>query len=127
MDRTTNLVAVAFAALPPFLVGIGLVSVFALALRWLPPAGDHTGAHMILPASTLALGLMAYSVRIIRNAVALVKTEFYMTFARIRGLGARDAFRRHGVRNAAIPVDTFAALQLAAVLDGFVIVEVLFA
>ena len=70
---------------------------------------------------------MAYSVRIIRNAVALVRTEFYMTFARIRGLGARDAFRRHGVRNAAIPVATFAALQLAAVLDGFVIVEVLFA
>ncbi len=127
VDRVTNLVAVALAALPPFLVGIGLVSVFALSLRWLPPAGDRTGAHMVLPALTLALGLAAYSVRIVRNAVALVRAEFYMTFSRIRGLGARDAFGRHGVRNAAIPITTFAALQLASVLDGFVIVEVLFA
>ena len=127
MDRATNLIAVALAALPPFLVGIGLVSIFALSLRWLPPAGARTGAHMVLPALTLALGLAAYSVRIIRNAVALVRAEFYMTFSRIRGLGAQAAFRRHGVRNAAIPIAMFAALQLASVLDGFVVVETLFA
>ncbi len=126
-DRATTVAAVALASLPSFLVGIGLISVFALTLRWLPPAGARTGAHMVLPALTLALGLAAYSVRVLRNAVAEVRAAFYMTFARIRGLGAGHALRRHGVRNAAIPVATFAALQLAAVMDGFVVVETLFA
>jgi len=127
VDRASMTVAVALAALPSFLIGIGLISVFALALRWLPPAGARTGAHMALPALTLALGLAAYSVRIVRNAVVIVRAAFYMTFSRIRGLSHRAAFRRHGVRNAAIPVATFAALQLAYILDGFVVVETLFA
>jgi peptide/nickel transport system permease protein len=126
LDRLTNGLAVALASMPSFLVGIGLISVFALSLRWLPPAGFRTGAHMVLPALTLALGLAAFSVRIIRNAVVEVRSAFYMTFARIRGRSAAQAFMHHGVRNAAIPVATFAALQFAYVVDGFVVVEILF-
>jgi peptide/nickel transport system permease protein len=126
LDRGTTGLAVTLASLPTFLVGIGLVSLFALTLRWLPPAGYRTGAHMVLPAVTLALGLAAYSVRIVRNAVAEVRAAFYMTFAQIRGLAPGAAFRHHGVRNAAIPVLTFAALQVAFLLDGFVVVETLF-
>lgn len=127
LDRITNGAAVALAAMPSFLVGIGLISVFALSLRWLPPAGFRTAGHMVLPALTLALGLAAFSVRIIRNAVVEVRSAFYMTFARIRGRSAAQAFAHHGVRNAAIPVATFAALQFAYLVDGFVVVETLFA
>ncbi|MBC7799484.1 MAG: ABC transporter permease [Gemmatimonadaceae bacterium] len=127
VDRVTMAVAVALASLPSFLIGVGLIAVFALALRWLPPAGARDWSHMVLPAFTLALGLATYSVRILRNAVAEVRAAFFMTFSRIRGLGAGQAFRRHGVRNALIPVATFAALQLAYVVDGFVVVETLFA
>lgn len=126
VDRATTGFAVTLASLPPFLTGIGLISVFALTLRWLPPAGFRTEAHMVLPALTLALGLAAFSVRIIRTAVADVRASFYLTFARIRGLPPGVAFRRHGVRNAAIPVATFAALQFAYVVDGFVVIETLF-
>lgn len=126
LDRLTNALAVALASLPAFLVGIGLVFLFALSLRWLPPAGFRTPAHMVLPAMTLALGLAAFSVRIVRNAVVEVRGAFYMTFARIRGRSAVSAFRHHGVRNAAIPVATFAALQFAYMVDGFVVVETLF-
>lgn len=126
VDRATTGFAVTLASLPAFLTGIGLISLFALTLRWLPPAGFRTGAHMVLPALTLALGLAAFSVRIIRTAVADVRASFYLIFARIRGLPAAAAFRRHGVRNAAIPVATFAALQFAYVVDGFVVIETLF-
>jgi len=126
LDRATNAAAVALAAMPSFMIGIGLISLFALSLRWLPPAGHRTGAHLVLPALTLALGLAAFSVRIIRNAVVEVRHAFYMTFARIRGRSAGQAFLHHGLRNAAIPVATFAALQFAYVVDGFVIVETLF-
>lgn len=125
-DRGTNAIAVALASLPTFLVGIGLISVFAITLRWLPPAGFRTAAHMVLPAITLALGLAAFSVRIVRNAVVDVRRAFFMTFARLRGFSALAAFRQHGVRNAAIPITVFAALQFAYLVDGFVVVEILF-
>lgn len=126
VDRMTTGFAVLLASMPSFLTGIALITVFALTLRWLPPAGFRTEAHMVLPALTLALGLAAFSVRVIRSSIVEVRGAFYMTFARIRGLGAAAAFRHHGVRNAAVPVVTFAALQFAFVVDGFVIVETLF-
>jgi peptide/nickel transport system permease protein len=126
VDRMTTGFAVLLASMPSFLTGIALITVFALTLRWLPPAGFRTEPHMVLPALTLALGLAAFSVRVIRSAIVEVRGAFYMTFARIRGLGAAAAFRHHGVRNAAVPVVTFAALQFAFVVDGFVIVETLF-
>lgn len=126
IDRTTQGLAVLLASTPTFLIGILLISLFALSLRWLPPAGYRTGWHMLLPALTLALGLAAYSVRVIRNAVVDVRSSFFMTFAEIRGLTPGSAFRRHGVRNAAIPVVTFMALQMGYVIDGFVVIETLF-
>jgi peptide/nickel transport system permease protein len=126
IDRATQGMAVLLASTPAFLIGILLISIFALSLRWLPPAGYRTGWHMLLPALTLALGLAAYSVRVIRNAVIDVRASFFMTFAEIRGLTPGSAFRRHGVRNAAIPVVTFMALQMGYVIDGFVVIETLF-
>lgn len=126
IDRLTLGVAAALASLPSFLIGTALISLFALALRWLPPAGHTAGAHLVLPALTLALGLAAFSVRIIRNAVVDVGGAFFMTFARIKGLSASQAFCSHGVRHASIPVATFAALQFAYVIDGFVVIETLF-
>ena len=126
VDRTTDALAVTLASLPSFLVGIALITLFALTLRWLPPAGFRTGAHMVLPALTLALTLVAFSIPVIRNAVVEVRLAFFMTYARVKGLSAAAAFWHHGVRNAAIPVITYAALQFAFVIDGFVIVETLF-
>jgi peptide/nickel transport system permease protein len=126
IDRATDALAVTLASLPSFLVGIGLVTLFALNLRWLPPAGFRTGAHLVLPAFTLALSLVAFSIPIIRNAVVDVRSAFFMTYARIKGLSPAAAFRHHGVRNAAIPVVTYAALQFAFVIDGFVVIETLF-
>lgn len=126
VDRVTNALSVTLSSLPAFLLGIGLISLFALSLRWFPPAGFRTLSHMVLPAVTLALGLAAFSVRIIRNAVVDVREAFFMTFARLKGLNGAQAFRHHGMRNAAIPVVTYAAIQFAFVIDGFVVIETLF-
>lgn len=126
VDRLVTGLTVLFAALPSFLLGIGLISLFALTLRWFPPAGFKTSAHLVLPALTLALGLTAFSVPVIRAAVREVARAPYMQFARLRGLSKSAAFRHHGVRNAAIPIITYAALQMGFLIDGFVIVETLF-
>ncbi|MBM3628148.1 MAG: ABC transporter permease [Alphaproteobacteria bacterium] len=126
LDRAAGGLAVALASLPSFLVGIGLVTVFALGLRILPPAGFRTGAHMVLPALTLALSLAAFSIPVVRDAVVEARAAFFLTYARMKGLGAAAAFLHHGARNAAIPVVTFAALQFTLVIDGFVVIETLF-
>lgn len=126
VDQLSTTIAAALASLPSFLLGIGLIAIFALSLRWLPPAGYRTNWHLVLPCVTLALGLAAYSVRIVRHAVADTRRAFFLTFARIKGLDPAAAFQRHGVRNATIPVVTFAALQMAFIVDGFVVIETLF-
>jgi len=126
IDRITSIVAAGLTSLPSFLVGIVLIWAFAINLRLLPPAGYRTLSHMVLPATTLALGLAVHSVRIIRNAVVEVRSAFYMTFAGLKGVPPGPAFWSHGVRNAAAPIVTFAALQFSYVVDGFVVIEVLF-
>jgi peptide/nickel transport system permease protein len=126
VDRAIDALAVTLASLPSFLVGIGLITLFALTLRWLPPAGFRTAQHTVLPAATLALSLIAFSIPVIRNAVVEVRSAFFMTYARVKGMSPAAAFRHHGIRNAAIPVVTFAALQFAFVIDGFVVIETLF-
>src|SRR5262249_59166438 len=99
--------------------GPGAVSGCVVTLRWLPAAAGGGGKPLVLPALRLALGLAAFSVRIVRNSVVDVRAAFFITFARIKGLGRRRIFLAHGVRNAAIPVATFAGLQFIYVLDGF--------
>ncbi|MDX2103936.1 MAG: ABC transporter permease [Alphaproteobacteria bacterium] len=126
VDRISDAAAVLLASLPPFLTGIALISLFALTLTWLPPAGFGTWAHRVLPALTLALGLAAFAVPVIRTAVVEVRGAFYLTYAQIKGLGETAAFRHHGLRNAAIPIVTYAALQMTFVIDGFVVIETLF-
>lgn len=126
LDRVTSLVAAALTSLPSFLVGIALIWAFTISLRLLPPAGYRTVWHMVLPATTLALGLAVHSIRVIRNAVAEVRSAFYMTFAGLKGVPRGLAFRNHGIRNAAAPIVTLAALQFSYVVDGFVVIEVLF-
>ncbi len=125
-DRLIDGFTVLLASLPSFLVGLGLISVFALSLRWLPPAGYRTGAHMVLPVVTLALSLVAFSIPVIRAAVLEVRGAYFMLFARVKGLRPGAAFCHHGIRNAAVPVITYAALQLTFVIDGFVVIETLF-
>lgn len=127
VDRTTGAVSVALVSLPPFLVGFLTVLLFSFGLGWLPPAGFGEPRHVVLPVLTLALILAAPGTRVVRDAVVEVSNRFYVVYAAWKGLGARRAWWRHGPRNAAPPVITFAALQFASLLDGFLVVEALFA
>lgn len=126
-DRGARVVTIGLAALPTHLAGVLLVAVFALHLHWLPAAGSTGAAHAVLPVATLAIWLFAASMPVVRNAVADVGRAFHLTFARLKGLPPAAAFRAHGVRNASVPVVVFAAVQFAQVVDGFVVVESLFA
>lgn len=126
LDSLSSIFSSLMVSLPAFVVGAFLILVFAIKAGLLPAAGFHEPAHLVLPAITLGLGLCAVSSRIIRNAVVEVKGADYLLFARIKGLPPLRVALDHGLRNGAVPVITFFALQLAHVLDGVVVLENLF-
>lgn len=121
-------------AIPAFLAGVLLSTVFAVELGWLPSSGwqapiEGVGgflSYLALPA--LALGLVQGSVltRYVRSAVLDEMGKDYLRTARAKGLTRTRALLRHGLRNAAIPVVTVAGLQLTTLLIGAVVVERVF-
>ncbi len=127
IDRLVLAAATALAATPAFLLGLGLMSLFALTLGWLPAAGSGTLAHVLLPAVTLALALTATSARIVRHAVVETRSAFFPTYARVLGASNQSAVLRHSLPNVAVPLVAYASVQLALVLDGFLVIETLFA
>jgi peptide/nickel transport system permease protein len=126
-DRAGLAAAAAIRALPPFVLGLLLILLFALGLGWLPPAGFDGLRELILPSLTLALGLAATSSRVTRDATAAVVAAPYFAFARWKGLSDRQALLRHGLRNAGVPVVAYVGMQLVWLIEGVVVVESLFA
>lgn len=121
-------------AIPAFLAGILLITVFAVGLGWLPANGWTPPAEdpamflkqLVLPALSLGLVQGAVVTRYVRSSVLDVLREDYLRTARSKGLRPGQALRRHGLRNAAVPVVTVLALQLATLLIGAVVVERVF-
>lgn len=121
-------------AIPSFLAGILLITVFAVRLRWLP-AGGWTPPNadpaqflrgLVLPALSLGIVQAAVLTRYVRSAVLDILREDFLRTARAKGLPPYRALVRHGLRNAAIPVVTVLGLQLATLLIGAVVVERVF-
>ncbi|OOS26827.1 ABC transporter permease [Moraxella porci DSM 25326] len=126
-DRFTLFIATILRSAPAFITGVLLITIFAVHLKWLPAIGYGKPIHYILPALTLALGLSAVSIRVSRNAAVTVLDSAFYEFAKLKGLSSWQAFRRHGVRNIAIPIVAYHGVQLIYLIEGVVIVESLFA
>ncbi|GAA0572826.1 ABC transporter permease [Caenispirillum bisanense] len=127
LDRGLLSAALVARALPHFVIGILLVMVVAVQLRWLPAAGHGTVAHTVLPALTLAICLAAVSSRVARDAMAAVAASPYYAFGRTKGLGEGILFLRHGLRNVGVPVVAYQGVQFVYLIEGVVVVETLFA
>ena len=141
LDRICKAFAIFGMAAPQFWVAIMLIIVFAGYWGWLPAfgRGDMTGwfptwsqipnmlAHLILPAFVLALAIIAAIMRLARSAMLEVLDSDYVKFAQVKGMSDRVVIWKHAARNALIPVITFGGISLAGLLNGSVVVEVVFA
>jgi ABC-type dipeptide/oligopeptide/nickel transport system permease component len=127
LDTTANIVAVLGQSLPQFWVGIVLIQIFAVRLRWLPVAGTGSFAHYIMPAFTLGWFLVAGMMRLLRSSMLDVLGSEFVKLARIKGLPSRTVIWKHALRNALIPVLTFGAIYLAILVTGAILVETVFA
>ena len=121
-------------AIPGFWFGLLLVTLFAIKLRLLPAGGfvpwseDPLAAlrSLLLPALALGVVQAAVLTRYVRSAVIEVQREDYIRTARAKGLTRGQALRRHGLRNAAIPVVTVLGIQLTSLLVGAIVIENVF-
>ncbi len=114
-------------SIPNFWLGPLLVLLFSIYLGWLPVSGMEQTGSIILPALTLGASLAAVSMRMIRASLLEVMQLAYMRTARAKGLSEARATWRHALPNAMLPVLVLLGLQLAGLLAGTVITEVIFA
>jgi peptide/nickel transport system permease protein len=122
-------------SVPDFWMGILLIALFSTTLGWLPTSGyrpllgDPGGwlQHLVLPGLTVGLVAAAILTRYIRSAVLEVAAMGYVRTARSKGLSPRVVTFRHTVRNALVPILTITGIQLATILGGVIVVEVVFA
>src|SRR5256886_1399660 len=127
LDHASTVPAVLGQATPGFWLGLMLIYVFSVKLRWLPTGGSGTLAHLVMPSVVLAAFFSARIARLTRSAVLEVLGEEYILTARAKGLGEARVIGKHTLRNSAIPIVTLAGLEAGQVLGGAVITETIFA
>lgn len=114
-------------SMPTFWSAILMILVFAVWLGWLPPSGAREPASLVMPSIALGLLSMATFARVARTAILDELDKDYVRTGHAKGLPLSRIVARHVLRNAAIPVVTVAALEIANLLAGAVIVETVFA
>jgi peptide/nickel transport system permease protein len=135
VDHGVSTTTLVLAALPPFVVGIGVVVIFATQVfHWLPavslvPPGTTVWDNpkvLVLPVLTLTLVVVPYVSRIMRGSMIEVLESDYVTTARLKGLPERRVVWVHAVPNAIAPAIQATALALAYLAGGIVIIEYVF-
>ncbi|HAR46166.1 MAG: peptide ABC transporter permease [Nitrospirae bacterium GWC2_57_13] len=127
-DRLVTLLSVGGISVPVFWLGLALMLVFSLHLRWLPPSGMGNGslAYIVLPAITLGTFSLAYIARVTRSSMLESLSQPYIEAARAKGLSETTVVLKHALKNSLIPVVTLIGLDLGSYLNGAVLTETIF-
>lgn len=126
LDRGCMFVSLVGVSIPNFWLGLLLIWLFALTLHMFPSFGYGSLKHFVLPALTLGTSLAAVTARLTRASLLEVLGQEYIVAARARGLDEHTILFRHALKNALLPVITFAGMQFGYLLGGAVIVETIF-
>ncbi len=137
-DRMTGSALFALLALPAFMLGILLIYVFAVRLRWFPATGKATWFHVgtgviatpmsiLLPIVTLAAGQLAVYARLLRSEMIITLRSDYIRVAKAKGISERRVLLRHALRPSSFSLVTVVGISIGSLLGGAVIVERMFA
>jgi peptide/nickel transport system permease protein len=127
LDSICRLMALLGQSVPAFWLAIVLILVFAVYLHWLPSSGGDTWQSLLLPGLTVGAASAATLARLLRSSLLEVFVQDYMRTAYAKGLSRRAVLLRHAMRNAALPVLSYLALQVVFILSNAVVVESIFA
>ncbi|GLZ40819.1 ABC transporter permease [Actinokineospora sp. NBRC 105648] len=113
-------------AVPPFWLGLLLLSVFSFSLHWFPAIGTSSLDGLVLPAIALAAHPIAVVTRVLRDGLLRVLDEPFVLSARARGVGETDLRARHVLRHAVLPVTALLGWITGSLIGGAVIIEIVF-
>ena len=126
VDKFALGVAYLGISFPVYWVGLLLILLFAVTLRWLPPSGYGSLRFLALPALTLGMRSIAFQARMTRSAMLEALGADYVRTARAKGLSEWVVTARHALRNALIPLITVLGLDFGAYLTGSILTETIF-
>jgi peptide/nickel transport system permease protein len=126
LDNICRVVSMAGVSMPNFWMGMMLIILFAVVLKWLPPSGFSTPRHWILPAITIGSSSAATIMRMTRSSMLEVIRQDYIRTARARGESERVVIWNHALKNALIPIITVVGLSFGRLLGGAVMTESIF-
>ncbi len=127
IDVLVTMTALFGISMPVFWLGLMLVVLFSVILKWLPAGGTGSWQHVVLPAFTLASFVVAFIARMTRSTMLEALSQDYTTTARSKGLKEQVVVIKHALRNALIPIITVVGLQFGLLLGGAVLTETVFA
>ena len=127
LDIIGKVVALIGQSAPVFWLGLMLMFFFAVKLEWVPPFGKQEVTSIILPAIALGWFYAAANMRLLRSAMLNVLDSEFVRLARAKGVSNNAVIWKHSLRNALIPVLTFAGVTLGGLVTGSVVVETVFA
>lgn len=127
LDSGARVFAVLGQSMPPFWLGLMLILFFGVILGILPAGGRGDLRHLLLPAFTLGYFTSAAIMRLTRSSMLEVLGADYIKFARLKGLHDQIVLWKHGLKNALLPVITFAVMLFVQFLGGAVVTETVFA
>src|SRR5919197_3076474 len=126
IDLAAMAVALVGQSVPNFWLAIMMILLFAVSLGLLPTSGRGGWEHVVMPATAIAINLMALLTRLVRSTMLEVLAEDYVRTARAKGLRELAVLGRHALRNALIPLVTVVGLQFGYILGGAVVIETVF-
>lgn len=127
IDRLSLLGSLIGISAPPFWIGIAFIFIFSVELQWFPSSGRGTWAHLVLPATSLALYRLALFIRLIRAGMLDVMTMDFIRTARSKGVSEKKVIYKHALKNTLIPFVTIAGMQMGSLLAGAIVTEKVFA
>ena len=125
-DTLATVTSLFLAAIPMFWLGMVLILIFALYLKWLPSNGVDSWESYILPTITLSLPSMAMLLRMSRSTMLETIRQDYIRTARAKGAPERQVIFKHALKNALLPVITVLGMNFGFLLGGAVVIETIF-
>lgn len=127
IDTLARVVAMLQLSMPSFWIGMVLIQTISIKLNLLPVSGAGGLAHYILPAFSLGGAVTAGTMRLLRSGMLEVLDNDFITFARVKGVSERAIVLKHALKNALIPVVSYAGMYFALLVTMAIVVEMVFA
>ncbi len=125
-DQIIRIGAVCFSAIPGFWLGLLLIYLFAVKLKWISIGGEISFRQVLIPALTLGILIAPRAMRVLRANMLVELNQLYMVFGRAKGLKKLRLVYGHALRNALLPTITLFGMSLGGLLSGSAIIEMVF-